>query len=449
MIRHFHDHDLNIFILTNQQKIGLTTAFSIVVANMIGTGVFTSLGYQVVEISSIFALLLLWIVGGLIALSGALSYGELAAALPRSGGEYHFLSQLYHPLLGFLAGWVSLLVGFAAPTALAAMAMESYAQSFITFTYPGLFAGTMVVILSAIHSYKIRIGGQFQRIVTFLKITLIFFFIISGFMISQPESLKLIPTTADWRQVFSPAFAVSLIFVSYAFSGWNASVYITDEIKDPGTNIPLSLILGTATVTVLYFLLNFIFLYATPLNLLEGKIEIGFISATMIFGESGGKIMSLVITLLLVSTLSAMVWIGPRVTMVMGEDHYLLRFLSRKNKFQVPVVAIWFQAMITIILIVSSTFEQVLVYAGFVLNIFTLLSVVGVFILRIKKTGLKRPYNTWGYPLTPLFFILLSLWTLIYLLLDRTMESVLGLITVFSGFLIYYLNRLVIKKKKQ
>jgi basic amino acid/polyamine antiporter, APA family len=428
------------------QKIGLATAFSIVVANMIGTGVFTSLGFQVAEIKSVFALLMLWLVGGLIALSGALSYGELAAALPRSGGEYHFLSKIYHPILGFLAGWVSILVGFAAPTALAAMAMGSYAQSFVPFAFPGLFAISMVVILSLVHSFQIKIGGQFQRVVTFLKIALIIFFIISGFFTVEPQKLQILPVLADWKQVFSPAFAVSLIFVSYAFSGWNASVYITDEIRQPAKNLPLSLILGTLTVTILYFLLNFIFLYSAPLSELEGKIEIGFISATYIFGESGGKIMSLVITLLLVSTLSAMIWIGPRVTMVMGEDYRILRFLARKNRFGVPVLAIWVQAAITMILIVSSTFEEVLVYAGFVLNIFTLLSVIGVFILRIRRPDLQRPYRIWGYPITPVFFILLSLWTLIYLLIDRTAESILGLLTVLSGVLVFLLDRYMRRK---
>jgi APA family basic amino acid/polyamine antiporter len=401
---------------THIQKIGLATAFSIVVANMIGTGVFTSLGFQITEIKSVFALLMLWLIGGLIALSGALSYGELAAALPRSGGEYHFLSKIYHPILGFLAGWVSILVGFAAPTALAAMAMGSYAQSFVPFAYPGVFAIFMVVVISLIHSFQIRIGGQFQRIVTFLKIALIIFFIFSGVFIGEPQSLRILPRISDWQQVFSSSFAVSLIFVSYAFSGWNASVYITDEIT-------------------------------SPRSALEGKIEIGFISATNIFGESGGKIMALVITLLLVSTLSAMIWIGPRVTMVMGEDYRILRFLSRKNKYGVPVIAIWIQTGITMVLIISSTFEEVLVYAGFVLNIFTLLSVIGVFILRMRHRDLPRPYKVWGYPITPVFFILLSLWTLTYLMIDRTTESILGLITVLSGILIYLLNKYAVRKR--
>ncbi len=427
-------------------KVGLTTAFSIVVANMVGTGIFTSLGFQIADIKSVFALLMLWIVGGIVAMSGALSYGELASKLPRSGGEYHFLSKIYHPMLGFLAGWVSFLVAFSAPTALAAMAMASYSNAFFGYGNEILFALAIVIILSLIHSFQIRFGGQFQRIVTFLKIALILFFIIAGFFVSDHQSLNLLPQKGDWDQVFSASFAVSLIYVSYAFSGWNASVYITDEIKNPAKNIPRSLILGTSIVIILYFLLNYIFLFTTPMEEMEGKIEIGFLSATYIFGDYGGRLMALLITLLLISTVSAMIWIGPRVTMVMGEDYPILRFLSKKNKFNVPVIAIWVQTTITVILIVSSTFDKVLVYAGFIMNLFTLLSVIGLFILRLKHPEIKSKYRVTGYPVTPLIFIILSLWTLAYLLLERPLESILGLLTVFAGLVIYYLNKIYIKR---
>ncbi len=427
-------------------KVGLTTAFSIVVANMVGTGIFTSLGFQIADIKSVFALLMLWIVGGIVAMSGALSYGELASKLPRSGGEYHFLSKIYHPLLGFLAGWVSFLVAFSAPTALAAMAMASYSNAFFGYGNEILFALAIVIILSLIHSFQIRFGGQFQRIVTFLKIALILFFIIAGFFVSDHQSLNLLPQKGDWGQVFSASFAVSLIYVSYAFSGWNASVYITDEIKNPAKNIPRSLILGTSIVIILYFLLNYIFLFTTPMEEMEGKIEIGFLSATYIFGDYGGRLMALLITLLLISTVSAMIWIGPRVTMVMGEDYPILRFLSKKNKFNVPVMAIWVQTTITVVLIVSSTFDKVLVYAGFIMNLFTLLSVIGLFILRLKHPEIKSKYRVTGYPVTPLIFIILSLWTLAYLLLERPLESILGLLTVGAGLIIFYLNKIYIKR---
>lgn len=422
-------------------KVGFYTAAAIVIANMIGTGVFTSLGFQILELKSVFALLFLWIVGGLIALCGALTYGELASAIPRSGGEYHFLSKLYHPLAGFIAGWISLLVGFSAPVALACMALASYFESLSGFQNRVMLAAVIVIVISAVHSFNIRIGSRFQKIVTLLKIVLILFFVFAGLSVADHQSLSLMPAAEDWRQVFSPAFAVSLIYVSYSFSGWNAAVYVTDEIDSPERNIPRSLMSGTLVVTLLYFLLNLVFIYTSPLMELEGKVEVGFISAVHIFGESGGKVMAGLIVMLLVSTISAMVWIGPRVTVVIGEDYSLFGVLSKRNKMQVPVVAIWFQAIITLILIVTSTFEKVLVYSGFILNFFTLMSVAGIFILRLKKNILPGPVRTPGYPVTPVIFIILSLWTLIYLVMDRPLESLTGLLTIFAGVILYFVSR--------
>lgn len=429
-------------------KIGFTTAFSIVVANMIGTGVFTSLGFQLESIQSVFALLMLWLVGGLIALSGALSYSEISTSIPRSGGEYHLLSKIYHPAIGFMAGWISLLVGFSAPTALASMAMASYAKNVFDYGDPAIFAISVVIIISIIHSFQIRIGGSFQRIVTFLKISLIILFIGSGILLVEPQNIDLIPNIDDFKALFSRGFAVSLIFVSYAFSGWNATVYILDELKDPRKTIPASLFTGTVVVTVLYLLLNFVFLLTSPMEDLVGKIEVGFISANNIFGLNGGKIMAMFISLLLISTISAMIWIGPRVSQVMGEDLVILKYLSKTNKNRIPVRAIWIQTMITIFLIVSSTFDQVLVYAGYVLNIFTLLTVLGVFILRIKSPNLKRPYKVFAYPITPLLFVLLSLWILVYLTIDKPVESFYGILTVLSGLIFYFINGYFEKRKK-
>ena len=432
--------------MNKSQKIGFFTATAIVIANMVGTGVFTSLGFQIVEIKSYFALLMLWLVGGIIALSGALSYGELGAALPRSGGEYHFLSKIYHPLIGFLAGWVSILVGFSAPTALAAMAMASYSLMVIDILNPVVLSCFIVLVISLVHSFNIKTGSLFQVLVTILKIALIIVFILAGFwLIDNGQAMTIIPEQQDWQNIFTPAFAVSLIYVSYAFSGWNAAVYITGEIKKPDINIPKSLITGTLTVTILYLLLNFVFLYSSPLEQMEGKVEVGFVAAENIFGITGGKIMATVISLLLVSSVSAMVWIGPRVTMVMGQDFRSLKFLGKTNKNGIPVIAIWFQALITAVLIITSTFEEVLVYSGFVLNLFTTLSVIGIFVLRYRQPELRRPYRVIGYPVTPLVFIALSIWTLTYLLIEKPMESLAGLFTVFLGIIFYFISKFIQK----
>jgi len=247
-------------------KISVYAAIAIVIANMVGTGVFTSLGFQVLGINSIFALVMLWVVGGVIALTGALCYGELGAALPRSGGEYHLLSRIYHPSIGFLSGWLSATVGFAAPTALAAMALAQYTTNIFTGINTQILAALVVIILSVVHSFTIRTSSWFQVIVTLIKVVLIIFFIILGLTTDNHQTISLLPTNAGWSEMFSGVFAVSLVYVSFAYSGWNGSVYISSEISNPQRNIPLSLLAGTLIVMLLYVLLNSVFLYTAPIN---------------------------------------------------------------------------------------------------------------------------------------------------------------------------------------
>lgn len=422
---------------TQSYKIPLLTGVAIVIANMVGTGVFTSLGFQVLGIQSGFALLMLWAVGGLIALCGALSYGELAAAMPRSGGEYHYLSQIYHPAVGFLSGWVSATVGFAAPTALAAMALGKYAQSLWPTVQPQLLSVAVVVLLAAVHASSRRAGSRLQVIITAVKVVVLVVFIGAGWLLATPQPLSFAPSAQGWQQVLSPAFAVSLIYVSYAYSGWNAAVYMTGEVADPQRNLPRMLLLGTAVVLLLYIGLNFVFLYSTPLNKLAGQVEVGFVAATALFGPAVGRLMGGVIAVLLVSTVSSMIFAGPRIVQVMGEDLPGLRALAPVSRAGIPVRATLLQTGLTLLFILTSTFEQVLLYAGFVLSLFTFLTVLGLFILRWRRPELPRPYRAWGYPLTPLLFLGLSGWTLLFLLRDKPTESLYGLGTVLLGLVLY------------
>ncbi|UZR92635.1 APC family permease [Chondrinema litorale] len=426
------------------KKISLYTATSIVVANMIGTGVFTSLGYQVIDIKSVFPLLILWVVGGITALCGALTYGELAASLPRSGGEYNFLREIYHPSIGFVSGWVSATVGFAAPTALAAMALGKYAESVLPQLNATYLAAIVVIGLTILHASNKNFGSKFQNLFTTVKVILIFLFIGAGFFIEIPQSITILPQPGDFEILLSPAFAISLIYVSYAYTGWNAAAYITSEMENPKKNVPLALFQGTLLVMVLYVLLNFIFLYTASMSSLEGQIEIGYISAIQVFGETGGKLMGITISLLLISTVSAMVFAGPRVMQVMGEDISFFSFLS-KTKNDIPRNAIIFQSVLTLLFIFSSSFDQALTFAGFTLSLNTFLTVAGVFVLRIKKPALARPFKVPGYPITPLIFLILVGWTLIFILRDKLTESLVGLATVFAGFIIYFL---IIRNKK-
>jgi len=200
-------------------KISVTTATAIVIANMVGTGVFTSLGFQVMGVQSIFALLMLWVIGGILSFCGALSYSELGAAIPRSGGEYTYLSKIYHPAVGFLSGFVSVFVGFAAPIALAAMALGGYFCTVFPWFNPVWVGATVVVLITLVHSINLSIGSRFQNIVTSLKVLLILIFIVCGFVFGEHQPISVLPLQGSWKEIGSAAFAISLIFVSYAYSG--------------------------------------------------------------------------------------------------------------------------------------------------------------------------------------------------------------------------------------
>ena len=422
-------------------KLGFYTTSAFVIANMVGTGVFTSLGFQVAGIDNLVTVLALWILGGIIALCGSLVYGELGAAMPRSGGEYHYLSKIYSPWLGFLSGWISITVGFAAPVALAAMAMGSYISRVFPASSPEMVALSVVMVITLIHSYDVKFGGKFQNIFTSFKIILILVFVFCGiFITTNFQDLTPHFSNVKISDFFKPEFFVSLIYVTYAFSGWNASAYIASEIENPQKIIPRSLLFSTLIVTVLYFMLNLTFLITAPVAELKGQVDVGYISATKIFGPTGGSLMAMLISILLVSTISSMVFVGPRVSQVMGEDMKVLKLLSIKSKRGTPINAIILQFAISAILIITATFESVLTYAGFTLNLFTFLTVLGVFIHRYRFKDAERPYKTWGYPVVPLFFLAIVILTLGYLVYNRPYESFLGFITVLSGLVIYWLN---------
>jgi len=423
---------------TPRRTVGFLTACAIVIANIIGTGVFTSLGFQVTDIHSGFALLMLWIVGGIAALCGALCYGELSAALPRSGGEYHFLSEIYHPAIGFMAGFISATVGFAAPVALAAMAFGKYFHGVFNFGSPILLSFLLVWVVALFHFGNLRLGSAFQNLWTVVKLFLIAALIVAGLLIEEKQPISFLPHAADTTSIFNGAFAVALVYVMYSYSGWNASSYIIGEVKNPERNVPRSLLAGTIIVMVAYVLLNAVFLATTPQNEMRGQLEVGLIAGKHIFGNNGGRIVGAVICLGLVSAISSMTWIGPRVTMSMGEDHWLLRFLGRKNAEGVPANAVIMQLLIVNLLLLTRSFELVVVYIQFALLLCSLLTVVGVIVLRRTRPQIARPYRVWLYPVPPLIFATITIWMMIFLLRSKTMESVAGLGTAIAGLLLYF-----------
>lgn len=426
----------------NPQRISLFTAICIVVANMIGTGVFTSLGFQVGDIQSGFSLLFLWLVGGIFSLCGALAYGELGAAMPRSGGEYHYLSKIYHPAMGFLSGWLSVTVGFAAPIAAAAMALGQYFCSVVSEDFPSFapkaIALMVVIAVSLVHSNDLKLGSSFQQVFTLLKVLLIVVLIVCGFLLATPQEISFLPSSQDPSLIFSAPFAISMVYVTYSYSGWNASIYLASDIEDPEKNLPRSLLVGTAIVMVLYLLLNFIFLYSTPIDELAGQLEVGYIAANRIFGPIGAKIMGLLISFGLISSISSMVLAGPRVTQAIGEDIPIFQVLAKKNAKGIPYTAIVFQLAIVVFFVITATFDSVITYLGFTLTLSSFMTVLGVFVHRIRFPEIPRPYKTWGYPITPIIFLGISLWILIFLFQGKPTESLAGLATIALGLPVYF-----------
>ena len=427
--------------LSGGSTVSVVVATAIVVADMVGVGVFTSLGFQVKDIPSGFAILTLWSVGGIVALCGVFSYSELGAMFPRSSGEYNFLSRAFHPAFGFMAGFVSATVGFAAPVALAAMALEQYGRSIVSDAPPLALAVGTVWLISLVQLSGVRHSSTFQLISTILKVVLIVAFLVAGFVIGTPQPVSFTPHSRDIGYITSAPFAIGLVFVMYSFSGWNAATYIIGEMRDAGQNLPRALLSGTLIVLVLYVALNAVFLYTAPIDRLAGQLDVARIAGTYVFGEIGGRIVGAMICIGLVSSISAMMWIGPRVMMTMGEDIPALRVFARKSSQGAPAYAILFQLAVATLMLFTRSFEAVLDFIQFALLFCTFFTVLGVIKLRITRPELPRPYRAWGYPVTPVIFLLVTLFMMYYLVVDRPLQSFFGALIMVSGFLIYAVFR--------
>jgi len=408
---------------------------------MIGTGVFTSLGFQLVAIQSEFLIMTLWIFGGIIAISGALCYAELCTMMPRSGGEYHLLRETWHPAMGFLAGWISITVGFSAPVAIAAKALGLYAGESLGVTHPAWISVSVVVIITAIHLGNLRYTSGFQIIFTSFKIALILILIVATFVLTRSKPLSLAPQPNDFRTLFGADFAVSLLYVTYSYTGWNAAAYIAGEIRNPQRNLPLAMLIGTVVVTILYVCLNLAFLKAAPIDALQGQEDVGRIAAIHLFGIKGGNLMGLLIAFGLLSSISSMTWTGPRVAAVMGEDYTNLHLLARRNRYHIPWIALLFQSTIVIVLCLTVDLDQLMRYIQAILTLSSLLVIAGVFHLRRTRPDATRTIRVPLYPLPLIIFAGMSIYMLLYYFITKPFESLMGLLTLVLGYGLYCFSR--------
>ncbi|MBI4483419.1 MAG: amino acid permease [Acidobacteria bacterium] len=436
--------------LSSQQMprvVGILPATSLVVANIIGVGIFTTSGFLARDLGSPGLLLGVWVLGGLIALSGALCYAELGAAFPQAGGEYVYLREAYGPLWGFLSGWMSFFIGFSAPIAAAAMGAAAYTRPLLPPAWEHLLPGWseraaatgIILILSAIHAWGLRAGSIFQTAITVVKVGAIASLLALAFAVGR----------GDWSHLHGPwlskpapelvaSLAVSLIFVLYAYSGWNAAAYIAGEIRQPEKNLLRSLAGGTLVVMALYLGLNAAYLYALSVDDMRGVLTVGEKAARASFGSAASPYVSALLALSILACTSAMIWAGPRVYFAMARDGlFPPAFGQVHSRFRTPVYSIFLQALWSVALVWTGTFEAILVYAGFPLVAFSLMAVASLVVLRIRRPGLARPYRVPGYPWVPLLFALATTWILFYTARGRPRESLYGLGTVLAGVPVY------------
>jgi APA family basic amino acid/polyamine antiporter len=431
-------------------KLGLWTAAAIVVANMIGTGIFGSSGYQAADLHDGGTMLFAWFLGGLLALAGATAYGELGAMMPRAGGEYVYLREAYHPAVGAMSGWVSLFAGFSAPIATSALLFGKYAG----VVWPALAGGTeikvvacaLIVAMMALHAFDTVIGGRVQAAFTLGKVVLIAGFIAAGLLFGEGDWNQLSPRHGGLDNALGEPFAMSLYWVMVAYLGWNAAAYIASDLDNPQKTLPRSLLLGTAIVMVLYLLANVTFLYALSPEMLAGKdgggpiAEVGAATATALFGARIGDTIAAIIALALVSSVSAMVMAGPRVYASMAEDGALPAILARKTSRGVPAVAVVTQGVIACAFVLVGDLKTLIPYIGFTLSIFGALAVAAVIVLRIRRPDAPRPYRASLYPVAPILFVAVSAWAAFVQIRWNPWNALYGGGTILAGFVVYLLT---------
>jgi APA family basic amino acid/polyamine antiporter len=445
------------------RQLGTLSATALVVSNMIGVGIFTTTGFLAGDLGSPGLVVGIWIVGGLLALAGALCYAELGVNFPRSGGEYVYLSEAWGPAWGFVDGWVSFFAGFSAPIAAAALAISAYLAFFTPSLAPDaaaafvvplgiaelrfggaqMIAAGIVIAFTLINLSGIAHVARLQNVLTFTKLTVIALMLVLGFAVGSGDWSHFSQDAA--RSSTSPLaaqFAISLIFVFYGYSGWNAAVYVAEEIKDPARTLPLALVLGTVFVTVLYVGLNLLYIYAAPLDALKGEVAVGGKAATALFGERAGGLFNGAMAASLLATVNAMCMIGPRVYYAMARNGAFFAAAARVHpKWQSPWIAVLAQGICCCVLILTGTFESLVNYIGFTLFLFSALSVLALLKFR-RRPGWKR--SRWvdvGYPVIPLAYVAMNAWVFVYFVRDKGTIAIWSLLTVLAGVVAYHFSR--------
>lgn len=428
---------------STSHQIGWKTAVAIVVSNMIGTGIFTTLGFQLTDITNTYSILLLWVIGGILALFGAFCYAELGSHFKGNGGDFIYLKETYHPLLGYLVSWISLIIGFSSPVALAALAMSKYLSAF-DFSFGNGFAIGIIFLVSLFLSFSLKASSRFHNFFTLIKVAFIVVLIILGVVLSGSGAIgNSLVFDDSWRdEIMLPAFATSLVFVTYSYTGWNSASYIAGEIKEVDKNLPKSLIVGTVFVTVCYLLVNFIMLKHAPVSRLAGKEDVMGEAANNMLGHTFGRVVNVFIALQLVATISGYLWVGSRLTQAFAKENRLWKSLSVGNRKGIPVRAVFAHAVIATLIILTGSFKEIFVYTAFILQLFASLAISTAYFI---KKDQRRIFKSNLFYVFPTVFLLFSVYILYFTFIHNPKESIIGLGIVALGIVLYWVDKRLIK----
>ncbi len=412
---------------------GPLSVAALVAGNMVGAGVFTTSGFSLAELGDPRWVLAAWLCGGVVALCGALAYGGLATRIPRSGGEYTFLSEALHPGIGFMAGWVSFLAGFTAPIALAALVLETYLGS--AFDGPPAVGGALILLFGLLHGLRFRAGVRVQNAAVFLKIAGALGFVAWAVLRSSAVSATPAPAAESGASV--AGFAVTLVWISFAYSGWNGAVYLAAEIRDPERNVRRAMWMTTVVVAFLYLLLNAVFVTLAPIDAVSGRPDVASAAAAALGGPTAARGVAVLVALALATSISAMLMSGPRVYAQMARDGLMPQWLA--GGADTPAVAVALQTGVALLVYVWSDLVSLLGYLGFTLGLSAALTVFSAARLRRLEGPARVPIA--GYPWTPAIFILFTLGAAGFLVAREPYQALYGGLTALIGWPLYLFMR--------
>lgn len=436
-----------------RRQLGLFDAVMLIAGNIIGIGIFVTTGEIARSLPTPGGILLIWLLGGGLALAGALSCAELAAALPYSGGDYIYLREAYGSLVGFLSGWSSFLVTFSGSIALLAVVFTA----FLSFFFPVLsgepplfsldifglplrlslahfFSIAVVLALSAVHYLGVGMGAVIQNILTVLKIGALIGIVLFGILVGKGNLDHFSPLFELDKMSDLGLFGFAFIPVIFTYAGWNAVIYMAGEVREPERNLPRALLWANVLVVLLYLAINVVYFYAVPVEKMQGAIRVSELATTALFGRQTSAWITAIITVSILGTLNVTIMIGPRIYYAMATDGLFFKRLTRVHpRFSTPANAVVLQALWSCILIITGTFHFLLNYVSVIITVFSALTVGALLVLRAKRPGLERPYKIWGYPVVPVLFILVSVGIALATLQERPADALRGLGIVALG----------------